>query len=808
MNSSNIQEKQKAIKILNDQGFIVVPCHNKGDTYVDKDGNIKVRSGKEPKIKSYKSTTKSINIPDDRDCGIMTGEKSNLTVVDIDIKNDGLKTWKKLCDENDFKNDTIYETTPSGGLHYYFKYESKLPLNQGFNGVGIDIRNNNGFIKCAPSIGYEFKQHWDNGFEVCEMPKWLLNWFLKDKKRIKSKQNVNDKSTLLNKKDDNVEYSDPEFVKELVKLIDSKYADDYDDWVKIGKCLKNIIEDDTAGLACFLEFSQLSDKFVMRETIAKWREVGDGSELTIGTIYYYADYKNNKSKINELKRKYGIKVKDDEVMNKMNKFDLDDDYDFCSFKDYLYTNIFNDKAELDKYIIENMYKVCARANDYMITKQPMDEFNNIHSIERFDTKWRSEVKVKYYKDKEIKKDKTTKKELVIEQLGKYLEINPHLFTNLYKKTNNEFIFKNQKLNPNEFYTSEEFSAKYLGDEPLNDIQMNKIKGLLDVFYIVHAHNNKNSYELILDIASFWCVNPNRKSGKCIIFAGKQGTGKSTFVEFFQKFIFGSRNSLSLKGFRQLLAEKNGHLSGKKFVNLNEVRSKKGDYFTNYDDLKTLISDEKIEIRDLFTKTRNEKSSMELIITTNNPNCCPLETEDRKYLVFNINPIYLQKDKEFWTPFYETYFNQECGDILYTYLIHRNMTVTKWHSINFSEFETDLAKDLKLLNKSSLELFIQELQDTIQLLVTEDRERFINNPVVYYKVKNEKDKAIIKINYNLKLKDNAVHINSTSLFEGYKNYCDINNEFAGQKRYFGFDLKNKVGLEKIKDDIMWYKICTI
>ena len=119
--------------------------------------------------------------------------------------------------------------------------------------------------------------------------------------------------------------------------------------------------------------------------------------------------------------------------------------------------------------------------------------------------------------------------------------------------------------------------------------------------------------------SFWVCNPNEKSGKYLILSGNQGTGKTTVIEFFAEFIFGNKLCMFLMGFKELLAEKNGHLSGKKIVNLNETRSKKGDYFTNYDDLKTLIFDKIIQIRGLYKETKNENSSIELVITTNNAN---------------------------------------------------------------------------------------------------------------------------------------------------------------------------------------------
>ena len=56
------------------------------------------------------------------------------------------------------------------------------------------------------------------------------------------------------------------------------------------------------------------------------------------------------------------------------------------------------------------------------------------------------------------------------------------------------------------------------------------------------------------------------------------------------------------------------------------------------------------------------------------NCYPIEDSDRKYIVLKVNDIYMQKDKEFWEPFRNQIFNQECGDIFYSYLINMNNTI--------------------------------------------------------------------------------------------------------------------------------------
>ena len=76
--------------------------------------------------------------------GIITGEISNLTVIDFDIGDDGklsaqqLEIMKKLP-------PTLTIKTPSGGYHFYYLYNAKIKTGS-FEELGIDIRNDGGIV--------------------------------------------------------------------------------------------------------------------------------------------------------------------------------------------------------------------------------------------------------------------------------------------------------------------------------------------------------------------------------------------------------------------------------------------------------------------------------------------------------------------------------------------------------------------------------------------------------------------------------------------------------------------------------------
>lgn len=133
------------------------------------------------------STPKLYHVFNGKNIGVITGRRSGITVVDIDIKDDGLKHWKQLIKMYpDFT--TVCCKTPSGGFHYYFQYEESLPTMSRFtlNGkvIGWDIMNQNRQVVLPPSTINNKNYQWINSpfnTRIIKMPKWLL-WYLSNMK--------------------------------------------------------------------------------------------------------------------------------------------------------------------------------------------------------------------------------------------------------------------------------------------------------------------------------------------------------------------------------------------------------------------------------------------------------------------------------------------------------------------------------------------------------------------------------------------------------------------------------------------------
>jgi len=135
---------------------------------------IPVKSDKKPLLISWAEYQKSKPTEDtikkwwntwpDANPAIVTGEISNLMVVDVD-SNRGHEELNKLMPESLI---TPISKTPSGGWHYYFTYRNGLP-NKARVFSDCDIRTDGGYIIAPPSIGKNGKPYaWLDGLSIAE----------------------------------------------------------------------------------------------------------------------------------------------------------------------------------------------------------------------------------------------------------------------------------------------------------------------------------------------------------------------------------------------------------------------------------------------------------------------------------------------------------------------------------------------------------------------------------------------------------------------------------------------------------------
>ncbi len=160
------------IKKLTNYGFVVMPLENK-----------------RPILKAWnhlEKTPERLYIFKNRNLGLVCGKASGITILDIDIKNNGLEVWKHLSSSYpEFKTPMV--ETPSGGLHLYFRYNKKIHSFSSFTlrgkQVGWDLLNNDRQAVLPPSINTITKRKYKwvispDETDFIQIPQWLENYLL------------------------------------------------------------------------------------------------------------------------------------------------------------------------------------------------------------------------------------------------------------------------------------------------------------------------------------------------------------------------------------------------------------------------------------------------------------------------------------------------------------------------------------------------------------------------------------------------------------------------------------------------------
>jgi hypothetical protein len=116
----------------------------------------------------------------DANIGIVTGEISNLVVLDIDPQHGGDASLARLERRYGPLPVTIEAATGGGGRHLYFAHPGGLTRNRTGLAQGIDLRGDGGYIVAPPSIhpsGHPYVWADDRSPEeamLAALPRWIL----------------------------------------------------------------------------------------------------------------------------------------------------------------------------------------------------------------------------------------------------------------------------------------------------------------------------------------------------------------------------------------------------------------------------------------------------------------------------------------------------------------------------------------------------------------------------------------------------------------------------------------------------------
>lgn len=574
-------------------------------------------------FKGWNNLTESKIKKDDKVFCVLTGKKSNVTVLDFDNYED----YDRVVNDGIFENNNLYPTVKTRrGYHVYFTYDPdiKQPDKDKLN---VDVLNDN---KRAYWVGTEYKiPYISYGDEECPEQIFTYEWeFLQELKPMpdKLKNYVN---SLNNKKEIKTEPKTTTKTNnktlQYCELIDEEFLNNRDDWLKIVFAMKreNIDEIDALRIS-----NKATDCVPL--TDEAWSNIWDKEDgrdegCNIGTIKYYAklsdEFEYHKLELQNMKH-YDILKK---TINQATEYKLADlYYNICPDRivyvkeeDKFYT-WYNDKWNEE---VKKSGSYCRRLINTILTKY-LSEYNiKISTIKKYEPEDEdNETKDKY--KKEIQKigdvlvliEKTTWINNIWNELQSIIisnnkdikfDDNPNIIA--FNNLKYDFIKKEfSKIVHDDYIT---LYTNYDWVKPKED-QIKVIKKLFEEIF-----PNKDRRECYLSVLYSCCVGGVKD--KFIIANGDGGNGKGVLNEL----TYDMLGDYSYEGNTNVLTEKIKNGANPELANMDKKRMIIYKEFNTEDKLrldvlKKLVDNEFINARGLYSSKTETKLEATNIMEVN------------------------------------------------------------------------------------------------------------------------------------------------------------------------------------------------
>jgi hypothetical protein len=218
--------------------------------------------------------------------GIPTGAESGFWVIEADTPEghdvDGIASLRALEEKHGPLPTTLMAESPSGSLHYYFKWPDGIEIRNTSSGIaqGIDVRGEGGMVIAPPSVRGDGAYRWLNDNDIAEAPQWLID------KAVAATKN--------GKVGDDDADGEPQAAIERICAAFAVIPNEkrgWDDWNRCGLALFHATGGSDDGLAIFHAWSSKSKKYDAQATDERWAHHKDypPTEIGAGSIFHWAD---------------------------------------------------------------------------------------------------------------------------------------------------------------------------------------------------------------------------------------------------------------------------------------------------------------------------------------------------------------------------------------------------------------------------------------------------------------------------------------------------------------------------------------
>lgn len=350
--------------------------------------------------------------------------------------------------------------------------------------------------------------------------------------------------------------------------------------------------------------------------------------------------------------------------------------------------------------------------------------NNIISIEKTDTN----KHVRYYYYDENDKKKAMRLSELLSIFYQYILFSS--YTPFEPEINQFSIFQGFKADHAWQGRQEE---DWLSSENLK-----LIEPILHHIRVVLADNDENIYQYLLNWLTFVCSPSAEKTDKMILMHGDEGIGKSCFIEFIRDKVLGTDLCFAGTGLDSVCCRFNSHLSSKKLVILEELKSDENhDAKVTADTLKDLITNSKITIERKSINRTSEVSAINFIGFSNYEFTIPnVPGLNRRLVILQANPVY-KNNFEYFSKLIKCFNEPKVAKIFLEYIrsIPKNRSLllkvvkskakleAMWKSCDFSlksvllfivSNKLEEAEDFLVTSKTLLDVLLEYKQITYNI----------------------------------------------------------------------------------------------
>lgn len=645
---------------LNDNELLFFPCILSAD-----------EDDKKPRIKGWQKLKKSSIVQLNERVGVPTGTKSGFTVIDIDVKDMGLEVWKLITKKYDIDSifyGAIQVRTQHGGIHYYMEYDETLKNssklvklldkeNGKFIDIGIDIRNDGGYIIAPPSQGYtfinEFKQE-----NLRKIPNWFKTLITQPIKYEDGEYKFITELDRLRHLPVKCGYEqpltitssykfEPSFFKDMLYKLDKRRYETYDEWIKVCFATGSVAQKTGVNLLDVLkDWSAQSKKYNPQMVEQLYHEANN--KLSIGSIWYWIkedNFEEYNNLITQHNRLYNIVYYYEDYVKLIEEYKK---------------NRILSVSIVKQYLKDSIKKVINGGNHIYFSVSVGVEIPEYVRLNGDPTKC---INFKF-KEKEGDDD-----EIPLAAIFSYMETHneldtydrldyiPYLVSPNTKGRNVLNLFKPFPFQYKPEYTDEDKEQDFKNIEPL----LNHVKFV--------CGDDEQIYKYYMNYIAHTFQKPDEKPEVFCAFIAKMGIGKDAFSYDFLSQLFGTWNCIRVSELGDMLSKFNKQFEGKLWYVISELQDK--ERVGNISTLKAVITN---KTKNIEPKGKDVYTILDFGRYTgfgNIRNCLSISPDDRRFVITENTEK--PKPRDYYDNLYTMIKNKKIQQSFFDYITHYDIS---------------------------------------------------------------------------------------------------------------------------------------